>query len=83
MELMDTMDIVLPYFGHNGRYNTLWTPSPLDGVQEVGGSNPYRDDEDDIILSANLLPLQSSELFRTAILKVSSNGEIVREIKRI
>jgi len=26
--------------GHNGRKNTLWTHPPLNGVQEVGGSNP-------------------------------------------
>ena len=26
--------------GHNGRCDTLWTLLPLNGVQEVGGSNP-------------------------------------------
>jgi len=43
MEIMDTMDTFLLYIRHNGRngrYKTQWTPSPLDGVQEVGGSNP-------------------------------------------
>jgi len=32
-----------PIFGHNrrnGRYDTLWIHAPLNGVQEVGGSNP-------------------------------------------
>lgn len=43
VETMKVMDTFSPYFGHNGRnrrYNTMWTRSPLDGVQEVGGSNP-------------------------------------------
>jgi hypothetical protein len=40
-------------------------------------------DENVIISFINPTPSQSGEHFRTAILKVSSNGEIVREIKRI
>jgi len=40
MEIMDTKDTFPPIFGHNGRYITLWTRSPMIGVQEVGGSNP-------------------------------------------
>jgi hypothetical protein len=37
----------------------------------------------DIIPSTQLMPSQSVEHFKTTILKVGSNGEIVREIKRI
>jgi len=40
-------------------------------------------DEDDIISFTNILLSRSVEQFRTTILKVGSNGEIVREIKPI
>ena len=38
IENMDSMDVFKPIFIRNRRYITLWTPSPKDGVQEVGGS---------------------------------------------
>ena len=48
-----------------------------DGVMANKGSGC-----DGIILSKFPMPPQSAEHFRTIILKVGSNGEIVREIKR-
>jgi hypothetical protein len=40
-------------------------------------------DKNGIIPLINLMPLKSAGLIRTKILKVGSEGEIVREIKRI
>ena len=40
-------------------------------------------DENGIISLGNPMPSRSAKHFRTTILKVGSNGEIVREIKRI
>ena len=39
MLCVDKMDAVVRS-GHNGRCDTLWTHLLMNGVQEVGGSNP-------------------------------------------